>query len=484
MSVTQPRDTVDPRPAPGIPVLDKATGDVLGVVPAQTAGDVEDALTRARRGFLRWSELPLHRRAAALHAFAHEVDSRRQSLARLLARENGKVLADALIEVDTTARIFRGFAEESVRLFGQTIPLDRQEGLEADLLITRHEPLGVVAAILAFNFPAELFAHKVGAALAGGNAVVVKLPEPDPLTCLALVDMLHSAGVPEDALIALTGGGEEVGGALSRSDRIDAISFTGSSRVGRIIAQNAAPNIVRTSLELSGNDAFIVAADADLPLAIAHAREGRRATNGQVCIATKRLFVAEPVLEEFCRRLAETVDGIAVGNPLDGDAELGPLISEDAARRVEEQVAAAVARGARPVRTGRREGRFFHPAVLVLGPDDPIATDEEIFGPVFSLIPVRDVEEGVDRANASAFGLNAAVFTSDVYAGIRAAARLQAGIVSLNGGNLYRPDGSSFGGYKRSGLGREGYLYSLHEFTQLKSIVLRGVFVPQHEHTR
>lgn len=456
-------------------ITDKWTGDALAEVPDLAPEQVEESIARARVAFERWSAQPAHRRASALSRAADLVNEQESELAELLARETGKTLSDALIEIRTTARVFRGFAEEATRHFGQAIELDRQEGLEGDLLITRHEPVGVVVAITPFNFPAELYAHKVAAGLAAGNAVIVKPAEPNPLIARRLTELLHEGGVDEDALQCLTGRGATVGSALTSSAGVDAIAFTGSTIVGRQIATAAAQNLIRVMLELGGNDAFIVDADADIDNAVAEAFAGRTFSNGQVCVATKRIILVESIADEFTRKLIELVAAVRVGGALDGDATIGPLISEQAAEKVERQVDAAVAAGGRVLHPGARSGALYAPSVISVPKDSDVARDEEIFGPVFSLIRVVDLDEGVRVANSSSYGLNAAVFTRDLGRGYRVAARLQAGIVSVNGGNLYRPDGSAFGGYKKSGFGREGFFYSLDEFTQLKTIALRGI---------
>lgn len=458
-----------------IEVRNKYDGALLGTIPAGTAADARAALDAAPEGARAWAATPAHRRVAILKAAAAEIRARRAELSAVLSAENGKTITHATAEIDTTARIIEGFAEESLRLFGQTIPLDIQEGLEADLMITVREPLGVLVGIVPFNFPAELYAHKVGAALAGGNAIVVKPPEDDPIVTILLTEILHRAGVPGAALQLVTGYGDVVGSHLSQSPDIAAVTFTGSTEVGTIVAANAGRNVVRVFLELSGNDAFIVCADADVQAAVEHAVAGRIFANGQVCVATKRIMVARSRYDEFLAVLRDRVQALRVGDPMSEHTDVGPLISVDAARRVERQIQEAVGQGARLLAGGVRDGAFVTPAVLEIDRGVAIATDEEIFGPVFSVLAVDDLDDAIELANASQLGLNAAVFTADLQQAIRAGRRIQAGIVSVNGGNAYRPDVAAFGGYKKSGLGREGINYTLEEFTQVKSIVLRGV---------
>ncbi|OHU18841.1 aldehyde dehydrogenase [Mycobacteroides franklinii] len=458
-----------------IEIRNKFDDNLIGTVPAGTVQDAQDALDAAPDGFQAWSETPTFRRAAILKEAAAQIRSRRDELSAMLSAENGKTFTHAQLEIDTTARIFDGFAEESKRLFGQTIPLDIQDGMQSDLMVTIREPLGIMVGIVPFNFPAELYAHKVGAALAAGNAMIVKSPEDDPLVTIMLTEILHRAGVPGAALQLVTGYGDIVGDHLSKSPDIAAVTFTGSTAVGAIIAANAGRNIVRVFLELSGNDAFIVCEDADLDAAADHAIAGRTYANGQVCVATKRIMVVRSRYEEFLALLSSRVGALRVGDPSCETTDVGPLITMEAACTVERQILDAVEQGARLLVGGTRRGAFIDPALLEIDTNVGIATDTEIFGPVFAVLAVDDLDAAIDIANSSQFGLNAAVFTNDLHRAIDAGRRIKAGIVSVNGGNTYRPDVAAFGGYKKSGLGREGIAYTLDEFTQVKSIVLRGV---------
>lgn len=351
----------------------------------------------------------------------------------------------------------------------------KQEGLENDLMITKREPLGVIVGILAFNFPTELFAQKAGAALAAGNAIVVKPPEDDSLTVLRLAEMLLEAGVPGNVLQVVTGYGEEVGDYLAKSPLINAVSFTGSSRVGQIIAENAAKNINRVFLELSGNDATIVCSDSNIDEAVQHIVDGRKLTNGQVCIATKRVLIERAIFDVMKEKIVHEVSKIRVGNQLDENTEIGPLINVEAAKKVEQQINHTVNEGGIILIGGKRNEAIMEPTVMEVSKDMAVAKDEEIFGPVYSIMPFDSYDEAIEITNNSSYGLNAAIFTNDIYKAMDAANKIEAGLVSVNGSNLYRPDCSAFGGYKKSGLGREGTAYTLQEFTQIKSIALRGV---------
>ncbi|WP_342601844.1 aldehyde dehydrogenase family protein [Peribacillus sp. FSL E2-0159] len=458
-----------------IETLNMATMEVIDTIPAGTIEDAQEAIEASLEGAKIWSTTPTYKRVDIIKKFVGNLRSNSEELAQLLCVESGKPLAHAQNELATAARIFEGFAEESKRLFGQTIPLDIQPGLESDFLLTKREPLGVIVGILAFNFPAELFAQKVGAALASGNAIIVKPPEDDSLTCIRMAEMLLEAGVPGNVLQVVTGYGEVVGDYLSKSPQVNAISFTGSSRVGEIISRNASKNITRTFLELSGNDAFTVFEDADIDLALEHAVMGRLYGNGQVCVSTKRILVEKSRFNEFKEKLIEVVSIKKYGDPLDNNSDIGPVINVKAAEHIESQINNAVSNGAKLLLGGKRKDAFVEPTVLEASKHMDIAKDEEIFGPVFCLIPFEGIDEAIEITNSSSFGLGGAVFTKDIYKAMEAANRIEAGMVSINGGNCYRPDCSAFGGYKKSGIGREGTAYTMEEFTQIKNIVLRGV---------
>lgn len=459
-----------------IEVRNMATMEVIDTIPAATIEEAEQALQNAREGAKVWARTPIYKRVEIIERFVNALKEKQDELGKLLSAENGKIVSQARAEIGIAAQIFSEFAQESKRLFGQTIPLEIQEGLESDLMITKREPLGVIVGVLPFNFPAELFAHKVGAALAAGNAIIVKPPEDDPLTIMKMADMLHEAGVPKNVLQIVNGYGEDIGAYLTSSPLADAVSFTGSTETGTSIYQNGAKNLSRVFLELGANDALIVCEDGDVDLAVDHAIEGRLLANGQVCCANKRLVVHSSIAEQFTNKLVEKLSKKKVGNQLEEDTDVGPLIHEQAAIRVEEQIQMTIEQGAELLLGGKRNGAFVEPTVLSrVTKDMDIAKDMEVFGPVFPIITFDTFEEAIDIVNNTKYGLNSSIFTKDMNKAIEAGNRIEAGIVSINGGTCYRPICSAFGGYKKSGIGREGTSYTLEELTQLKSIVLRGV---------
>jgi succinate-semialdehyde dehydrogenase/glutarate-semialdehyde dehydrogenase len=456
-------------------VRNPATKEVLGELPASSAEQLDAAIERARAAQRGWAATPRHERRRILVRFSELLTAHAAELALMLARESGKPIGQAEAEIEVSARLYRGYAERMLAMAETAHVLDSQPGNEHDMLVTRQEPLGVVAAILPFNFPSDVLAHKAGPALATGNAVVAKPSEEDPLTVTRELELLLEAGLPEGVL-QLVYGGADVGSALVADARIAAVSFTGSTDAGISVASTVAKRLVPAFLELGGNDACIVLEDADLALVVEEAVGGRLAVNGQCCISNKRLIVDARVHDELLERVAARFDELRLGDPLERATDLGPLISEEAAARVEEQVGATVAGGAQLVVGGGRDGNFFAPTVLShVTPEMEIAGDLEVFGPVLPVIEVRSVDEAVAVANASRYGLSGSVFSRDLSRAMKVAIRLQTGQVVLNGSGQYRADVSPFGGFKYSGLGREGLSTSLQEFVQNKNIVFRNL---------
>jgi acyl-CoA reductase-like NAD-dependent aldehyde dehydrogenase len=452
------------------PQGDRILGEVTLTDPDDVAGVVEVAAS-ARRD---WSERPVAERAALLDAAAASLEREREQLGELLAAESGKPLAQAEFEVGGGIHFLHGNAEEGRRLAGRVLPTEGNFGTEWDLAYTRREPLGVVAAILPFNFPVELFVEKCAAALVGGNAVVVKPPVEDPLVVERFRLALIEAGVPAEVIQAVHGGAD-VGAALAGADGVDAISLTGSTTAGVAVARATAERLRFLHLELGGNNAMVVLDDADIDLVASEAVRGRVLMNGQACSASKRVLVHRSLHDELAARLARAASDLKVGDATDPTSEIGPLIHPQAAERVAAQVGNATSQGAEVAAgSGQADGAFFGPTVLAGVPAAAdIARDDEIFGPVFNLIPVESAEQAVEIANASSFGLMASVFSADPQRALVVAERLESGGVVINGTDNYRPPVIPFGGVKMSGRGREGLGYTLEELTREKTIVLR-----------
>ena len=457
-------------------VLNPATNEVIDRVPLATPEDVEEALDAARKGFKIWASTPTHERYDILFRFTHLLEKHKSELAEILTLENGKPLFQSEAEVDTGIRLFKGFAEKSKSLYGISAPLDAQAGLEKDIFFTRREPIGVMGAILPFNFPIDLFSHKVAPALAAGNAVVIKPAMEAPLTIIRITELLHEAGVPGSTIQILTGRGSTVGEILASSPKVNIVSMTGDTRTGIRVARNAAKNLSRTFLELGGNDALIAFDDADIDEAVEHAVFGRTWANGQCCCANKRIIVQKSILDDFTHKLITKLKGYTLGNPMNPGTKIGPLINEKAANTVKKQIEHTVGQGAQLLYGGERiDNCFLTPTILGnVSKEADVARDLEIFGPVLPIITFGDDNEAVEIANNSIYGLSGSVFTKDIGRAMNTAYKMETGQVAINGTGLYRPDAAQFGGYKQSGLGREGLSVTLEEMTQVKNIAIRN----------
>jgi acyl-CoA reductase-like NAD-dependent aldehyde dehydrogenase len=463
-----------------IVVRNPGTGDSIDEVPRATEADVDRALVSAADGARRMRALPAHERSAILTRAAAAIHARHDELSTLLARENGKPIGQTRAEVEVAGRLFSGFAEEGRRMFGRTFPMDAVPGNERHFAMSIRQPLGVVAAIIPFNYPVELYAHKAAAALAAGNAVIAKPPSACPLTLLAIAGILEDAGLPRGAHQMVTGPGELVGESLARSPVVRLLSLTGSTAVGIRLTELGAKNLQKIHLELGGNDAMIICADADIEKATDAVVLGRLARgNGQICCAVKRVFVDRSIYAAFCTLLATKAAALKVGDQLAEDTDCGPLISESAARKVESTIVEAVKAGARVLCGGARSGAFIMPTVLSDVPPAVPLFNEETFGPVAPLVAFSSIEEAIGMANDSPYGLQAAVFTNDISRALTVAQRLEAGSVIINWSTALRAENVPFGGTKMSGHGREALHDTLADMTEQKAVIIHNAFPEQ-----
>ena len=457
-------------------VTNPATDEVIARIPLDTVDDLERMLHRAAAAQKTWAKVPRHERSAYLRKYADLLRAHHEELATLLTQENGKPIDQARSEIDTTIRIFQGCGERILAWEEEARFLDSEAGREGDIQITHHDPLGVIAAIVPFNFPSELNAWKVAPAIATGNTVVVKPSRQAPLTVIREMELLWEAGVPRD-VVQILNGDQELGQALASHPIPAAISLTGSTEAGISVATAGAKTLKRVALELGGNDAMIVFADADMDRVVREAVWGRSLSNGQVCCANKRIIVEAAAAEDLVERFKSSFGGLRLGNPLSPETGLGPLISRSAAATVADQVAHSVDQGARLVCGGGRPDRaFFGPTVIVdADAAADVSHDLEIFGPVLDVIPFSTESQAVEIANGSIYGLSGAVFSADLGRAMRVALGMETGHISINGTGLYRADAVAWGGYKLSGNVREGLGTSLAEFMQTKTLTLRSV---------
>lgn len=459
-------------------IINPADGSVIDTVPAATREDVRTAVETAYEGQKAWEALTIRERTKKLKKFCALCMEKREELGEILARESGKPYqAEAVWEIDSVAYTIEGSCEVAKHYYGKTMPFGTEPGYDNDIQFTIHEPLGVLACIIPYNFPPAIWSFKVGAALAAGNAVVVKAPSCNPLTLIKLHALLVEAGVPASVVQILTGRGSEIGTWLMEDERIAGVNFTGSTETGIEIAKHACKNLIPYQFELGGNDPFIVFEDADLELAVKEAGDQCR-NNRQCCTGSKRFLIHNSLKEEFIRRLIDQYLSKEIqGDPMDPCVTMGPMISVKAARKVEEQVRLTVEQGARIVYGGKRNGAFFEPTVLDdVSPDTDIAKDMEVFGPVWPVIGFDTYDEAIRIANQSRYGLGGGVFSRDIRTCMKAAKALKTGHVAVNGSGNFRAAELPFGGGKRmSGNSRESLSAVMGEVTQSKSIVLRYV---------
>ena len=468
--------TADASDGKVIEVTNPATGKLVDTVPSATPQDVAAAVAAAKEAQKVWAKVPVFEKAAIMKKFIALVEADREKLARTLSDETGKPIVEARAEIGNIAIAFEAFSEKAKHLYGTVVPAGLEAGQDKNLLFTQREPIGVVAAIIPFNFPCDLFDQKVAPALLAGNAVIVKPSTDNPLTLCMLTELLGQAGVTPGAASIVTGRGSSVGHELCSNKDVHLITLTGSTEVGIETARVAAENLVHVALELGGNDAFIVLEDADVDLATDELLWGRMYNTGQVCCASKRFLVHKSRVEEFTKKAIEKISAIKVGMPADEDTRLGCLISEKAAKTVEEQVSLTVAQGGKIVLGGKRNGAFYEPTVIANVPkSSDVAKDMEIFGPVVPVISFETADEAIEIANGSKFGLCGCVFSKDIKEAFRVANALECGGAVINGASFFRSFEMPFGGYKFSGIGTEGVMSTFNEMTRTKSVVLKNI---------
>ena len=443
---------------------------VVDTVPKARPADVDAALAGAVEGARVMRNLPAYDRSRILTKAADIMEERAEDLARIISSEEGKILAEARIEAVRAAEIIRLSGEEAKRITGEVLPLDAAPGCAGRLGFTLRVPCGVVVAITPFNFPLHLVCHKVGPALAAGNAVVVKPATDTPLSALKLVEILLEAGTPPQALSCLTGPGSEVGDFLSGDPRVRKISFTGSYEVGDHICRVA--GMKKVTMELGSNAPLLVMDDADLDKVAAATVATGFANAGQVCISAQRVLAADRIYDEFLDRLKTGVEGIRIGDQLQDGITMGPLVREADAIRVSNWIQEAANGGARLLTGGARNGALVEPAILAdVDPAMRISCDE-LFGPAVAVSRFDDIDQAIAMANDTRYGLSAAIFTQDIDRAMRFAQEVDSGNLHINWGTQWRADLMPYGGLKDSGMGKEGPRYAVEEMTESKMVVV------------
>lgn len=458
-----------------IEVTNPADGSVLDTVPSAQKEDVDLAIESAVKGQKEWYKKIVRERAQILRNFLDLVKEHRDDLAKTLTLETGKPIFDSYGEIDSVYMTFESSIEIVKHHYGKTMPMGIEGGYDDDLQVTVHEPLGVIACIVPFNFPAALWAFKAGPALMAGNAIVVKPATSNPMCVMKLMGLLAEAGVTPEAVQCITGRGSKVGNWIVENPAIAQVNLTGGVQAGKEIARKAAENLTDYKFELGGNDPLIICADCDMDLAVNEAGDKTR-NAGQCCSGAKRFIVHKSIKDEFVSRLIEErLKTVRTGDLLDIETDYGTLISEKAAIEVEQQVQKTIDQGAKLVYGGKRDGAFFEPTVLDnVTVDMDIARDMEVFGPLFPIIEFETLDEAIEIAESSNYGLSAGVITNDLQDAMKVAASLKSGMVAVNGSGGFRAQELPFGGGKKmSGNSRECMSSVLEEVTQEKSIIFR-----------
>lgn len=445
-----------------------ADGSALGTVPMCGTAETKVAIAAADRAFKSWAATTASHRSVVLRRWFDLILKNGEDLAMLITAEQGKPLAESRKEIEYGASFVEWFAEEAKRSYGDVIPASSPNSR----ITVLKQPIGVVGAITPWNFPVAMITRKCAPALAAGCTVVIKPSELTPFSAFALAYLAEEAGVPPGVINVITGNAVAIGLELTTSPLVRKISFTGSTRVGKLLAEQSGSTVKKVSLELGGNSPLIVFEDADLDVAVRGVIASKFRNTGQTCICANRIFVHSGIYEEFATRLTKAVQNFSVGNGFDDRSNQGPLINGAALEKVARHVDDAVSKGARVLSGGKRHalgGTFFEPTVLVDASLDMDLAHEETFGPVAPLFRFESEADVIAAANATPFGLAAYVFTKDLARSWRVAEALEAGIVGVNEGavsNAVAP----FGGVKESGVGREGSRYGLDEFIELKYV--------------
>lgn len=449
-----------------VDVINPSTGEVIATVPKGGADEAEKAVDAAFSAFSSWSELSAYDRSALLMKWHDLIVENTEDLATVMTVEQGKPLQEARGEIGYANGFISFYAEEAKRIYGDTIPASNPD----KRIIIHKQPVGVTAVITPWNFPAAMITRKVGPALAAGCTVVIKPAGQTPLTAIKLVQLAKEAGIPDGVINVVTGKSGEIGDSWLKDTRVRKLTFTGSTEVGKLLMRGAAETVKKISLELGGHAPAIVMADADIHKAVEGVIAAKFRNAGQTCVCANRVYVHESIVDEFSKKFIERVKDLKVGDGKEEGVAIGPLIDADAVQKVKSHIDDAKEKGASVAAGGKTtEGLFFEPTVLMNVTDEMICMHEETFGPVAPITTFKTEQEVLQRANDSIYGLAAYLFTENLSTGIRMSEKLEYGIVGLNDGMPSTPQ-APFGGFKQSGLGREGGHQGMDEYIEVKYI--------------
>ena len=453
-----------------IEVLNPFSGSVIDTIPRASQQDIETALKTAERGAEIMAKMTGYERYEIIHKVSEIMTERMEELAQTITSEEGKILAEATMEASRAAEIIALSAEEAKRLSGEVVPLEGGPGVKGKFGFTIRVPCGIVVGISPFNFPLHLVCHKIGPALASGNAIILKPATDTPLSALKLVELFLEAGTPPEAIQCITGAGSEIGDALCSDNRVRKITFTGSREVGEHICHTA--GLKRVTMELGSNSPLIIMPDADLEKVAKAAAASGYSNAGQVCISTQRILAHQKIYGDFLDAFKEQVEDISTGNPIEASTKMGPMIRENDAIRVNQWVEEAVNEGAELITGGGRDGQVHAPTLLSnVKPEMKISSDE-VFGPVVGVTSVDNIDDAIALANDTDYGLSAAIFTQNINWAMKFAREVDSGNLMVNWGTQWRADLMPYGGLKSSGMGKEGPKYAVEEMTELKMVIL------------
>ncbi|MFB4165937.1 aldehyde dehydrogenase family protein [Alteribacillus sp. JSM 102045] len=454
-----------------IEVFNPENNELIDSVPAAKAEDVKRAIKLSKKGAEAAADLSVRERMNILNKAASYIERNLESFATTIALEGSKTINEARSEAARAAETLRLSAEEARRLKGESINFDQMPGNEDRMGYYFRFPVGVIAAITPFNDPLNLVAHKLGPAIAAGNAIIIKPATETPLSALKLAEALMNSGLPKKILTVITGRGRDIGDTLIESKDIQMISFTGGLETGEKISKKA--GLKKLSMELGSNSPAIVRKDADLELAAESTVSGAFAAAGQNCLSVQRIYVEEEVYDTFKESFLEKVKEVKTGNKLSDSTDMGPMINEKEAIRVEDWVNEAVDQGGILLSGGNRDRAHYEPTVLESVPENAKIVKEEVFGPVVLLFKVKDLDEAIERSNNVNYGLQAGIFTADINAALKAAKKLHTGGVMINDSSDFRIDAMPFGGVKGSGLGREGVEFAIREMSEERIVCFK-----------
>lgn len=454
------------RELPTLEVNNPANGEIIATVPKGGKEEAKQAVDAASEAFKQWSQLSAYERSEVIRKWFDLINDNKEDLARSMTLEQGKPMKEAIGEINYANGFISWYAEEAKRVYGEQIPATQRN----KRLFVHKQPVGVVAVITPWNFPAAMITRKVAPALATGCTVVIKPAEQTPITAIKLVALAEEAGIPKGVINVVTGNPKAIGEAWLEDARVQKLTFTGSTEVGKLLMKGSADTVKKVSLELGGHAPVIVMDDADLKKAVKGVIGAKFRNAGQTCVCSNRIYVHKTVVDSFTDKLVEEVKKLKVGNGLEEETDLGPLIDEKAVAKVQKHVDDAVEKGGHVIYKGsQQEGLFHDPVVLTNANDEMLCMREETFGPVVPITTFKTEEEALQRANNSIYGLAAYVFTENMTSGIKISEQLEYGIVGLNDGLPSTPQ-APFGGFKQSGLGREGGHHGIEEYLEVKYI--------------